>query len=160
MTKAIFLDRDGVINRELNDWVKRVEDVEMLDGVYDVLSELQKKGHLFIIITNQSGIDLGLYSYEILEKINNFIAGKLSEHGISIAEIYYCPHHPTVGKCICRKPDSLLLEKAIARFNIDVSKSYLIGDRERDIQAAEKVGLKGILMESNTSLYRILPKID
>lgn len=159
MVRAIFLDRDGVINRERNDWTFRVEDVEILDGVYEALKELQKRGFLFVIITNQSGIDLGFYTHEELEKVNQYIVGKLSENGISVAEVYSCPHHPTVGKCICRKPDSLMLEKAIARFNIDVSKSYLIGDRERDIQAAENAGVKGILIESNSSLLPIMSQI-
>ena len=74
-------------------------------------------------------------------------------------EIYYCTHHPDITKCICRKPDSLFVERALARFNIDAGKSYFIGDKERDVQAAAKAGVLGILVEENTSLKNILNQI-
>src|SRR5580692_5329191 len=78
------------------------------------------------------------------------------DYTIRIEEIYYCVHHPETGSCLCRKPDSLNVEKALARFNIDPSRSFFIGDKERDVLAGEKVGVKGILIESNSSLVKAI----
>ena len=83
-----------------------------------------------------------------------------ADEGIVIEEVYYCPHHDSTGKCLCRKPGSLLVEKAIARFDIDASRSYFIGDRERDIIAGQSAGTKGILVEVNSDLRKILPLIE
>lgn len=152
MNKAVLLDRDGVINRERNDYTFRIEDFEILPDVYKALQLLQKAGYLLIIISNQSGIGRGLFKIEDTEKMHGYLLDKLKEENIRIEEIYYCVHHPETGSCLCRKPDSLNVEKALARFNIDPSLSYFIGDKERDILAGEKVGVKGILIESNSSL--------
>jgi D-glycero-D-manno-heptose 1,7-bisphosphate phosphatase len=83
----------------------------------------------------------------------------LSGHGISFLEIYYCPHHSEIENCLCRKPESLLFEKAIARFNIDTGQSWMIGDSERDIIAAEKAGLKSILIRSNEDIRKYIDRI-
>ena len=144
MNKAVFLDRDGVINKEIG-YVFRVEDFVITDDIIPSLKKLQMAGFIFVVITNQSGIAKELYTHEDVAKIHSHMLNILKENGISIAEIYYCCHHPDVEPCICRKPDSGMVEKAIARFNIDVSKSFFIGDKERDIQAAEKAGVKKIL---------------
>ena len=158
MNKAIFLDRDGVINKEIG-YVFRTEDFVLTDDIIPSLKKFRDAGFLFIVITNQSGIAKELYTYEDVSKVHAHMLGLLNEHGISIAEIYYCPHHPDVESCICRKPDSGMIEKAIARFNIDASKSYFIGDKERDIQAAEKAGLKAFLIESDSPINGIAEKI-
>ena len=84
---------------------------------------------------------------------------EFTKNTISISEIYYCIHHPDVSACICRKPDSLFVEKALARFDIDPQKSYFIGDKERDVEAGEKAGVTGILIEANVSLKTILNKM-
>lgn len=152
MNKAIILDRDGVINRERNDYTFRIEDFEILPDVFEALKLLQKAGYLLVIVSNQSGIGRGLFKIEDTEKMHAYLLEKLNKNGIHIEEIYYCVHHPETGSCICRKPDSLNVEKALARFDIDPILSYFIGDKERDILAGEKVGVKGILMESNSSL--------
>jgi len=152
MNKAVLLDRDGVINRERNDYTFRIEDFEILPDVYKALQLLQKAGYLLIIISNQSGIGRGLFKVEDTEKMHGYLLDELKKENIRIEEIYYCVHHPETGSCLCRKPDSLNVEKALARFNIDPAKSYFIGDKERDILAGEKVGVKGILIESNSSL--------
>ncbi|HXC03306.1 MAG TPA: HAD-IIIA family hydrolase, partial [Bacteroidia bacterium] len=99
------------------------------------------------------------YSFADVEKLHAHIQRYMRMNGIEIDEIYYCPHHPDTGRCICRKPDSLLIEKALARFEIDPSISYFIGDRERDIQSAEKVHVKGILIPSNTPLLEVAEHI-
>jgi len=156
MNKAILLDRDGVINRERNDYTFQIEDFEILPDIFEALRLLQKAGYLLIIISNQSGIGRGLFTIEDTEKMHAYLLEKLNEQNIRIEEIYYCVHHPETGSCLCRKPDSLNVEKALARFNIDPALSYFIGDKERDTLAGEKVGVKGILIESNSSLLEAI----
>ena len=158
MNKAIFLDRDGVINKEIG-FVFRVEDFIFTGDIFKSLKKLQDAGFIFIVVTNQSGIAKQLYTHEDAEKVHKHMLEAMKENGIIISEIYYCPHHSDVEPCMCRKPDSGMLEKAIARFNIDVSRSFLIGDKERDILAAEKAGVKGILIEADSPINEIAEKI-
>ena len=157
--KAIFLDRDGVINRELDDYAITLDDFEILPDVAPALIELKKRGYILIVITNQGGIGKDLYTTKDVDILHASLRDFLEEYGVTIEEIYYCVHHPVSGSCICRKPDSLLVEKAVARFDIDVKKSYFIGDKERDILAGQKVGIKGILIEQNTSLLDAIKQI-
>lgn len=157
--KAVFLDRDGVLNRERDAYTWLIEDFEILPDVVPALHELKKRGYIFIIITNQGGVKKGLFTSEDVERVHGYLLEHLKKNGITIEEIYYCTHHPLTGGCICRKPDSVSVEKAVARFDIDVKKSYFIGDKERDILAGEKVGVKGILIEQNTSLLDAIKQI-
>ncbi|MGB3946535.1 MAG: HAD family hydrolase [Bacteroidia bacterium] len=159
MNKAVFLDRDGVINVERG-YTYRLEDFVILPDLIEVLQLLQKKGYLLIIVSNQSGIAKGLYKQADVEILHAHLLEVFKQNNITLSEIYYCVHHPDVTKCICRKPDSLFVEKALARFNIDASKSYFIGDKERDTEAAEKAGVKGFLIEANSSLKLLLNKIE
>jgi len=153
MKKALFLDRDGVINHNGNHYyVYRIEDFQFIPGIFDVVKEFQNKNYLVIVITNQSGIAKGEYSPKHVKKVHDYMVNKFSLHGISITNIYYCPHHPSKSNCLCRKPDSLMLEKAIARYKLNPGYSFLIGDSERDIQAAKKAGVKGILVKKNIPL--------
>ena len=156
MNKAIFLDRDGVINRDALPYTFRIEDFFILDGVYDALKLFQKKNYLLIVISNQGGIGKNIYSKEDAERVIKFMNERLNENGIFLSEVYYCPHHPSKGNCICRKPDSLLIEKGLARFEIDPMQSYFIGDMDRDIQAAAKAGVKGIKIKVNSNLASII----
>lgn len=157
--KAVFLDRDGVINFERG-YTHRLEDFVILPDLIEVLQLLQQKGYLLIVVSNQSGIAKGLYKQSEVEILHKFMLDEFTKNGIKLSEIYYCVHHPDVSKCICRKPDSLFVEKGLARFNIDAKKSYFIGDKERDTEAAEKAGVKGILIEANISLKTILNQIN
>lgn len=159
MKKAILLDRDGVINKEMDAYVFRRKEFKILPDVPAALSLLKKNGYLLIIISNQGGIGKGMYKIQDVEKLHKYMLDYLKSFGIGIEEVYYCVHHPESGNCICRKPDSLLVEKAVARFGLDTSKSWFIGDKERDIIAGEKVGIKGILMEQNTSLLDSVNRI-
>jgi len=159
MNKAVLLDRDGVINHERGDYVYRLEDFEILPDVVPALKLLQEKGYLLIIISNQSGVARSIYSIDEVEKLHKHLLSHMHKHGIEIKEIYYCPHHPEFGSCICRKPDSLLVEKALARFHIDRTKSFFIGDKERDVLAGKKAGVEGILIESDDSLLKAIKPI-
>lgn len=157
MNKAVFLDRDGVLNKELGDYVCRVEDFKVLEHNFKVLKELQNRGYLLIVITNQGGLAKGWYSVDELNKMHNHLKKEYEANGILISEIYYCNHHPQYnGNCLCRKPGSLMLEKAVARFGIDASQSYFIGDRERDVLAGEAAGVKGILIDSDQPIDEVL----
>ena len=158
--KAVFLDRDGVLNKELGDYVCRLEDFKVLEHNFEPLKELQQRGYLLIVITNQGGLAKKWYTEETLSHMNKHLKETYSEQGIELMEIYYCRHHPEYnGKCLCRKPGSMMLEKAVARFNIDAARSYFIGDRERDVLAGEAAGAKGILIDSDQPLGEILELI-
>lgn len=157
--KAIFLDRDGVINFERGDYNWELEDLKINPGIPEALQFASENGFLLIVISNQAGIGKGLYTKSQADYFHLHISRILSMNGVRIAEYYYCPHHPSTSNCICRKPDSLLLEKGIARYNIDVEKSYFIGDAERDMVAGQKVGLNCIRIEANTDILEIIKKL-
>ena len=157
--KAVFLDRDGIINMERGEYTYRPEDFVFVEGMIESLQLFQAQGFRLIVISNQSGIAKGIYTLEDVEILHRTLMNHMKENGIVIDEIYYCPHHPDISACICRKPDSLLIEKALARFRISPSLSFFIGDRERDVKAAEKAGVKGILVESNSSLKEVVKEI-
>lgn len=160
MNKAIFLDRDGIINVEIGDYIKRFEDFTLIPNLGEALSQLKAKGYLFVVITNQGGLAKNLYSVVELDKMHAFLEAEMLKYDIKFEEIYYCPHHPDYnGKCLCRKPGSQMIEKAIARFNIDPSQSYFIGDKQRDVDAGNAVGVKGILVESNPDLLKVVSGI-
>ncbi len=160
MMRAIFLDRDGVINEERGEYTWLLEDFKWNEGVIDALKIFQKENYRLIVISNQSGIAKGVYKKEETEYLHLHLVRVLKNHGIELTEIYYCPHHPDVGKCLCRKPEPLLLEKAIARFNIDATKSYFIGDAERDVEAGRKAGVQVIQIPPNSSLMNVMHLVD
>lgn len=153
---AVFLDRDGVINRERGEHTWRLADFEVLPSVARVVRELGKKGFAVVVITNQSGIGLGLYDHADVARVHDYLHAHLAASGAHLTAVYFCPHHPSKGKCLCRKPGSLLLERAIARYGIDPARSVMIGDRDRDVQAAQGAGVRGIRVEANAPLHEVL----
>lgn len=156
MHKAVFLDRDGVLNRERGEHTWLIEDFEVLPGVPRALRLLQDAGYLLVVITNQSGIGLGLYGHDDVARVHAYLGIVLAGHGVSLTGVYYCPHHPRNGRCLCRKPGSLMLERAMARFGIDAPNSVMIGDRDRDMEAAAACGVRGILVRPNTPLLPVV----
>lgn len=154
--KAVFLDRDGVINLERGDYIKRFEDFEILPHLVQGLELLRDAGFIFIVITNQGGIAKGLYDETELTKMHSYMEIEMQKHSIQFHDVYYCPHHPDYGHCLCRKPNSLLVEKAISKHHINPENSIFIGDKPRDIACGEAVGVKGILIEPNENW---IPKI-
>ena len=150
--KAVFLDRDGVVNRERGDYVWKKDDFVFNADIFEALREFQERGYQLFIITNQSGIAKGRYAHEDVAALHDHMLTGLSLEGITITDIFYCPHHDELGRCLCRKPGSLLIEKALAKYAIDSKRSFLIGDRDRDIQAGERAGVRGVRIESNTPL--------
>lgn len=158
MKKAVFLDRDGVINRERGAHTWQREHFEILPGVPEALKELGEAGWKLVVITNQSGIGLGLYDHVDVSRVHRHMLQEVTRRNASIDAVYYCPHHPRQGKCLCRKPGSLLFERAIATLDIDPASSIMIGDRQRDIDAAAAVGIRGILVGSNAELLPLVRK--
>lgn len=154
MKKAIFLDRDGTINKEKN-YLYRIEDFEFLPGVIEALQILQSKGYLLIIITNQSGIARGYYTEKDYEYLNMWMKRELEKEGIHLTADYYCPHLPHASvaefrkECECRKPKLGMYEQAVCDFNIDLSSSYAIGDKIRDCSICEHSLCRGFLIGEN-----------
>lgn len=155
---CLFLDRDGVINRERGEHTWRMEDFEVLPDVPAALRYAQGLGHALVVITNQSGIGLGLYGHAEVRALHQRMTAMLAEQGVRLNDVLYCPHHPSVGLCLCRKPGSLLLERAVARHGIDPMRSIMIGDRERDMQAATAIGIRGVLVEANSALLNTVKR--
>ena len=157
-TKAIFLDRDGVINEERKDYVKNLSEFKILEGVSDAIKLLKKKNYLIIIITNQSAINRGFLSIKELMRIHQYFQDYLRKNNTSVDAIYYCPHKPEEN-CSCRKPKPGLILKARNDFNINLEKSLIIGDSIKDIEAANAAGCNGILLEKDQSLFQVVKKI-
>ncbi len=137
--KALFLDRDGVINVE-KEYLHTSEAFEFIDGIFDTLRYAQTKGYLLIVITNQSGIGRGYYTEKDFLALNEWMCEQFTQEKISISKVYYCPHSP-VEICDCRKPLPGMIQRASEEFKIDVNHSLLIGDKESDISAGKAAGI-------------------
>jgi len=159
MNKVVFLDRDGVINDGTLYYTYKVKDFIINTGVIEALQKLQIAGYSFIIITNQSGVAKGEYSLEDVNTVHEYMLTELQKKAITVLGIYVCPHHPTVSECNCRKPKTALFERAIEEHNVDVTKSYMIGDSDRDIIAANKVGITGIKINKNENILPVCNQI-
>lgn len=158
--KAIFLDRDGVINSDVGHYyIYKPQDFVLNSGIVESLKQLQADGFLLIVISNQGGVDKGEYTNIDVELVHQKLRFLLGEHGIFLDEIYFCPHHNDVQKCLCRKPLNLNIEKAISRFGIDRSQSWMIGDSPRDILAGKASLLNTIKLESNENLLSYVDQI-
>ncbi|MGK4476446.1 D-glycero-beta-D-manno-heptose 1,7-bisphosphate 7-phosphatase [Aeromonas molluscorum] len=141
---AIFLDRDGVINEDTG-YVSKVDDFHFLPGVIDAMQLLKQKGYLLVVVTNQSGIARGYFSEDDFMNLTEWMDWSLADRGVDLDGIYFCPHHPEHGApCDCRKPEPGMLLLAQQELGIDMSRSYMVGDKPSDLNAAAnaKVGQK------------------
>jgi D-glycero-D-manno-heptose 1,7-bisphosphate phosphatase len=158
--KAVFLDRDGVINRDIG-YVHKIKDFYWVRGIKKVIKYLKKKNFLLIVITNQSGIARGMYFIKDVKILHNYINEQLLKINCSIDDFYYCPHHPEgiikkyKKKCKCRKPENAMIKKAIKEWNIDIKKSFMIGDQKTDFLAAKKSKLKFLYIDKNKFFKQI-----
>jgi len=154
-SSAIFLDRDGTINEDPG-YLDEPNKVFLLPGAGEGLSILKNKFNFkLIVISNQSGVARGLLTHEIVKNINNKINELLLKFDVQIDDFYYCPFHPEFSKeedCICRKPSPKLVNDAAIEHNIDLSKSYFIGDMVSDIECGKNAGLKTILVKTGNGI--------
>lgn len=146
MNKAVFLDRDGVINFD-RDHVHKIEDFKFIPGVIPALKKLSKTDYKLIIVTNQAGIGKGMYKKRDYYKLNKQMLNYLKNKNIKINATYFCPHHPDDG-CKCRKPKTFLFEKAKDKFNLDFRRCWLVGDKTSDIKAGKNINCKTILVKT------------
>ena len=153
MKKAIFLDRDGVLISNMNNYyIWKQDQLEYVEGVFGNLQLLAEKGFQLFIVSKQGGISRGIYSNNDVMKLHEEMIQTFRENRIEIIEIVYCPHHPEIERCLCRKPNSLMIDKLIAKYKLSKEGSYLIGDSESDMQAAANAGIQGILINPNQNM--------
>jgi len=162
MNKAVFLDRDGVINVEKG-YLHRVEDFEFLPGAPEALRLLKEAGFLLIVVTNQSGVARGYYSLEAVHELHRHLQDELIPYGAAIDGFYICPHHPDhesedqLTECSCRKPLPGMIEKAVSDFHIDPARSYLVGDKLSDSEAGRAAGCRCFLVRTG---YGDIPAVS
>lgn len=155
--KAVFFDRDGVLNVD-KAYLYKIEELEWVDGAVEAVAYLTRMGYLVFVVTNQSGIARGYYTVAEMETLHRHMAAEIAAGGGKIEKFYYCPHLPTgtvaeyAVDCACRKPKPGLILQALREYAVDTEKSFLIGDKKRDVEAAEAAGIKGYLFEQGDLL--------
>lgn len=142
MKRALFLDRDGVINIDKG-YVHKIEDFEFVEGIFDLCTYFQGQGYLLIVVTNQSGIGRGYYTEADFRLLTDWMMAQFKNRGILISKVYHCPDHPAItGPSSRRKPNPGMLLEAAEEFDLDLSASILIGDKPSDVEAAERAGIQ------------------
>ena len=154
MHKAVFVDRDGTMNRNIP-YCSRPEDFNLLPDVAKGIRLLNKHGFKVVVVTNQSGIARGYFTEAMLQKIHRKMLDDLAGEGASVDAVYYCPHHPDDG-CDCRKPGTSLFQRAAAELEIDLPGSYVIGDRKKDVLAARELDCRAVLVPSDETESELL----
>lgn len=166
MNKALFLDRDGVINIE-KDFIYKVEDFEFLDSVFETLRYFQDQGYLLFIITNQSGIGRGFFTESDFDILTDWMLQQFKAKGIHISKVYFSPYHPEFGigeykkDSFCRKPNPGMILQAQKEFDLDLAASILVGDRESDIETGINAGVGlNVLVKSGYPVDLRMTKAD
>ena len=142
--KTIFLDRDGVINKDTN-YLSKIEEFEFINGIFKTCKYLLSIDYEIIVVTNQSGIARGYYSEKDFQNITQWMLSQFEINGVKILDVLHCPHSPN-SNCNCRKPKPGMFIKAENKYDIDMEKSWMIGDSERDIEAANSAGIKKTIL--------------
>ncbi|QYJ76858.1 D-glycero-beta-D-manno-heptose 1,7-bisphosphate 7-phosphatase [Shewanella sp. FJAT-52076] len=147
MKRAVFLDRDGVINKD-HGYVHTVDDFEYIEGVFEACLALKNMGFKLVVVTNQSGIARGMYTEDDFHSLTEWMDWNFADKGVDLDGIYYCPHHPEKGigeykqDCDCRKPKPGMLESAAKFLKLDLANSVMVGDKADDMRAAEAAGIQ------------------
>lgn len=149
-SRALFLDRDGVINKEIS-YLFQIKDFIFNNGIFKLCKKYQNKGYKIIVITNQAGIARGFYKESDYLQLTQWMIKEFLNRGIIIQKVYHCPHHPEyTGVCSCRKPNPGMIKESEIEFNLDLSKSIMIGDKISDIEAGKNAGIGlNILISQN-----------
>jgi len=142
--KTIFLDRDGVINHEVG-YLHKIDDFQFIDGVFEACLYFQSLNFKIVVITNQSGIGRGYYNEIDFHQVNNWMLDQFKLRGINILDVFFCPHRPE-DACECRKPKPGMLLKAKQKHDIDMNYSWMIGDKEADVKAANAAGINQTIL--------------
>ncbi len=142
--KTIFLDRDGVINKEVG-YLHKIEDFEFINGVFDACLYFQSLDYQIIIVTNQSGIERGYYSENDFHTVTKWMLEQFKNKGIDILDVFFCPHGPK-SACECRKPKPGMFIQANSKYDIDMESSWMIGDKKADITAANSAGIQNTVL--------------
>ncbi len=152
--KAIFLDRDGVINRKLPEdhYVSTVQEFSFLPGVFEALKALKQLGFLLIVVTNQRGVARGFMTEDDLSTVHQYMCSVLKDEGSGLDAVYHCPHEK-FENCTCRKPEPGMITTGCEDFNINISESYMVGDSESDVQAGRRAGLRTVHISSHPSSF-------
>lgn len=142
--KAIFLDRDGVINHEVG-YLHKIKDFKFINNVFEACLYFQSLGYQIIVVTNQSGISRGYYGESEFHQVNDWMLAQFKSQGIKILDVFFCPHGPE-DECECRKPKPGMLTQAQKKYGIDMDLSWMIGDKEADITAANAAGIQNTIL--------------
>jgi D-glycero-D-manno-heptose 1,7-bisphosphate phosphatase len=150
MNKAIFIDRDGVINVDKGH-VYKSEDFEFIEEIFEICRKYINMGFIILVITNQAGIAKRIFTESDFLKLTDWMVEQFRNNGVKISKVYHCPHHPDItGPCECRKPNPGMILQAIDEFDLDISRSVLIGDKDTDLEAGRRAGIP----EANLHLYK------
>ncbi len=153
MLRAVFLDRDGTVNVEVG-YLRDVADLRLIDGAGAAIRLLNEAGLKVVLVTNQSGVARGYFTESMVHDAHERLDRMLREEGARIDAVYYCPHHPTAGTssytvaCDCRKPGTGLIDRAARDLDIDVKKSFVVGDKWSDVELGQRAGAHSILVQS------------
>ena len=150
---AVFLDRDGTINVEVN-YLRSPDELRLIEGAAESIQQLRAAGFLVIVITNQSGIARGFFTHETLDAIHRRLCEQLAAHGAAVDAIYVCTHHPD-DHCDCRKPGSSLYLQAAREHGIDLGRSLMIGDKDTDLLAAKQLHMPSVLVKTGFGLQQV-----
>lgn len=151
MEQVIFLDRDGTLNEEVH-YLHRKEELKILEGVPEAIRRFREAGYKIVVVTNQAGVARGYFPESDVRELHQYMNECLSSLGAGIDYFFYCPHHPVYGQgifkkeCRCRKPDIGMFEMAEQYFQIDKSRSWMIGDKKSDVEAGKNYGIRTVLV--------------
>lgn len=160
MNKAVFLDRDGTINEEMG-YINHISRFRIFAFVPEAIKIFNDEGYKVVVITNQSGVARGYFQESLVKEIHKKLISDLKKEATIIDKIYYCPHHPLEGKgkykkdCNCRKPKTGMIEMAVKELKIDLNKSFMVGDRFKDILFAQQAGLKPVFVQTGYGLGEV-----
>ncbi|MBI4748053.1 MAG: HAD family hydrolase [Acidobacteria bacterium] len=149
--RAVFFDRDGTLSEEVG-YVNHISRFQLLPTTGRAIRKLNDAGWRAIVVTNQAGVARGYFEESLIGQVHTTLRAELAKDGAFLDAIYYCPHHPSAGEppyrqnCNCRKPKTGMLEQAVNTFKVDLSRSYVVGDKYSDVELAHRVGAKGILV--------------